>query len=75
MREIDPLVRRVIPGLKLSIVGAHAPPEIAAYGSPDVTVTGYVPDVDPIFHGCRLFIAPMRFSSVCWNSSGGCTNR
>jgi glycosyltransferase involved in cell wall biosynthesis len=63
MREIDPLVRKSIPDIKVFIVGEHAPPEIVAYSSQHVSITGYVPDVDPIFHGCRIFIAPLRFGS------------
>ena len=63
MQEIYPLVQEGMPGVKLFIVGGYAPPAIAAYGSEDVTVTGYVPDVDPIFHSCRVFIAPLRFGA------------
>jgi glycosyltransferase involved in cell wall biosynthesis len=63
MQEIYPLLQEALPGVKLFIVGSDAPPAIAAYGSEDVTVTGYVPDVDPIFHGCRVFIAPLRFGA------------
>jgi glycosyltransferase involved in cell wall biosynthesis len=63
MQEIYPLVQEAMPGVKLFIVGSYAPPAIAAYGSEDVTVTGYVPDVDPIFHSCRVFIAPLRFGA------------
>jgi glycosyltransferase involved in cell wall biosynthesis len=63
MHEIYPLVQEAIPGVKLFIIGPSAPPAIAAYGSEDVTVTGYVPDVTPIFHSCRVFIAPLRFGA------------
>lgn len=63
MQEIYPLVQEALPGVKLFIVGSYAPPAIAAYGSEDVIVTGYVPDVDPIFHSCRVFIAPLRFGA------------
>lgn len=63
MQEIHPLVREAIPAVKLFIVGDYAPPEIAAYASNEVTITGYVADVDPIFQNCRVFIAPLRFGS------------
>jgi glycosyltransferase involved in cell wall biosynthesis len=63
MQKIYPIVREAIPGVTLQIVGSNPPPAITAYGSEDVTVTGYVPDVSPIFHGCRAFIAPLRFGS------------
>ncbi len=63
MQEIYPLVREAIPSVALFIVGDHAPPEIAAYASNEVTITGYVADVDPIFQSCRVFIAPLRFGA------------
>ena len=63
MQEIHPLVREAIPAVKLFIVGDHAPPELSAYASNEVTITGYVADVDPIFQSCRVFIAPLRFGS------------
>jgi glycosyltransferase involved in cell wall biosynthesis len=63
MQEIYPLVREAIPAVTLFIVGDHALPELAAYASNEVTITGYVADVDPIFQSCRVFIAPLRFGS------------
>ncbi|HEY6047342.1 MAG TPA: glycosyltransferase family 4 protein, partial [Pyrinomonadaceae bacterium] len=63
MREIYPAVRRAIPGIKVWIVGDNTPPEFAEHASSDVTITGYLADVDPIFQSCRIFIAPLRFGS------------
>jgi glycosyltransferase involved in cell wall biosynthesis len=63
MQEIYPLVREAVPGVTLSIVGSDPPPSIAAYGSENVTVTGYIPDVNPIFQSCRVFVAPLRFGA------------
>ncbi len=63
VREILPLVQAECSGFKLFIVGDHAPPEIAAYASENVIVTGYLPEVDEIFHNCRVFVAPLRFGS------------
>lgn len=62
-REIYPLIKKSIPGVKLYIVGSHAPPEIAAYSSEDIAVLGFVPDVNPIFHSSRVFVAPLRYGS------------
>jgi glycosyltransferase involved in cell wall biosynthesis len=63
MQEIYPLVREAIPAVTLFIVGEHALPELAVYASSEVTITGYVADVDPIFQSCRVFIAPLRFGA------------
>lgn len=63
MREIFPLVQKSLAGVKLYIVGDNVTPEIIAYGSEDVRVLGYVPDIDPLFHNCRVFVAPLRFGA------------
>ena len=63
MQEIYPLVREAIPAVTLFIVGDNALPELAAYASNEVTITGHIPDVDPIFQSCRVFIAPLRFGA------------
>ncbi len=63
VKDILPLVQAAHPGFKLFIVGDHAPPEIRAYASEKVIVTGYLSEVDEIFHNCRVFVAPLRFGS------------
>lgn len=62
-REILPLIRKSLPGIELLVVGDNAPPEFAEYESSGVRVLGYVPDLDPIIAGCRVFVAPIRFGS------------
>jgi GT2 family glycosyltransferase len=63
VREILPLVRQSLPTVELLLVGDHAPPEFSAYESEGVRVLGYVPDIDPIFARCRVFVAPIRFGA------------
>ena len=62
-REVMPLIRKSLPGIELLVVGGNAPPEFAAYASSGVRVLGFVPDLNPIVSGCRVFIAPIRFGS------------
>lgn len=62
-REVMPLIRKTLPGIELLVVGGNAPPEFTAYASSGVRVLGFVPDLDPIVAGCRVFIAPIRFGS------------
>jgi glycosyltransferase involved in cell wall biosynthesis len=62
-REILPLIRKCLPGIELLVVGDNAPPEFAEYASSGVRLLGYVPDLDPIIAGCRVFVAPIRFGS------------
>ena len=63
LKELYPLIQKSMAGIKLYIVGPHDSPEIAAYSSDDVHVTGYVPDVEPFFQGTRLLVAPLRFGA------------
>jgi len=62
-REILPLIRKSLPGIELLVVGDNAPPEFAEYASSGIRLLGYVPDLDPIIAGCRVFVAPIRFGS------------
>lgn len=62
-REILPLIRKSLPGIELLVVGDNAPHEFAEYKSSGVRVLGFVPDLDPIIAGCRVFVAPIRFGS------------
>jgi len=63
VEEIFPLVRGEIPGARLLLVGDNAPPDIEAYASADVRLLGYVPDLDPLMEGARVFVAPVRFGA------------
>jgi GT2 family glycosyltransferase len=63
MREIFPLVKGALPGVKLYVVGDNVTPDIAAYASADVEVLGYVPDIEPLFRNCRLMVVPLRYGA------------
>ncbi len=63
VREIFPHIKQSLPGVVLYIVGSNASPEISAYESESVKVLGYVPDIDPLFHSARVFVAPLRFGA------------
>ena len=62
-REVLPVVRRTLPDVELLVVGDNAPPEFAAYAAEGVRLLGYVPSLDPVMSGCRVFVAPIRFGS------------
>ncbi|HVO87498.1 MAG TPA: glycosyltransferase, partial [Casimicrobiaceae bacterium] len=62
-KEILPLVRQRLPGVKTYIVGASVPASLKALSAPDFVVTGYVPDVTSYFTGCRVSISPLRYGA------------
>lgn len=63
MRDIFPLVKRSLPGVKLNIVGDNVTTEIAAYASGDIQILGYVPAAAPLFQNSRLMIVPLRYGA------------
>ncbi|MEP7276078.1 MAG: glycosyltransferase [Betaproteobacteria bacterium] len=62
-RDILPLVRERLPGVKTTIVGSLVPAPIKALAADDFVVAGYVPDVAPYFCGARVSIAPLRYGA------------
>jgi glycosyltransferase involved in cell wall biosynthesis len=63
LREVWPLVRGKIPGVRLNIVGSDMPPRLAGLVSEGVVVHGHVADLDDIFGRCRISIAPLRYGA------------
>ncbi|HEY3179061.1 MAG TPA: glycosyltransferase [Casimicrobiaceae bacterium] len=62
-REILPLLRERLPGVRTIIVGSLVPAPIKALAAPDFVIAGYVPDVAPYFNGCRISISPLRYGA------------
>ena len=62
-REILPLVRRQVPGVRVKIVGSNPTAEVLALGCEQVVVTGFVPSTAPYLHASRVSIAPLRIGA------------
>jgi len=62
-RQVLPLVRRSLPDVTVTIVGDAPPKEVIALSSAQVTVTGWVPRVEPYLASHCLSIAPLRFGA------------
>jgi glycosyltransferase involved in cell wall biosynthesis len=64
MREVWPLVRRDCAEARMTIVGPRPPRDIQAMAAgPGVTVTGYVPDLQPVLERAALTVVPVRAAS------------
>ena len=61
--EMLPLVRRELPGVKLTIVGDAPPPAVQALAGDGVEVTGWVPETEPYLASHRISVAPLRFGA------------
>ncbi len=63
-QEIWPLLRDALPeSAKLLIVGAGPPEEVIALADGRVEVTGFVPDLLPVFERARVCVAPIRYGA------------
>jgi glycosyltransferase involved in cell wall biosynthesis len=60
--EILPLIREHSDA-HLTILGSHPPGEIEELRCDHISVTGYIPDVDPYFHAASVFVAPIRYGA------------
>lgn len=63
VRDIMPLLRSALPGVRLTIVGSNPTPDVLALASADVEVLGWVPDLEPLYEKARVFVAPLRFGA------------
>jgi O-antigen biosynthesis protein len=61
--QIRPLLQELLPGVALSVVGSDAPPEVQDLNSPPIQIHGFVPDLDPLLQGRRVFVCPLRFGA------------
>lgn len=63
VREVFPLIRQKINHVRLTIIGKNPPPDFLEFPrefNGAVTVTGYVPDLEPYFQDSALAVIPVR---------------
>jgi glycosyltransferase involved in cell wall biosynthesis len=63
VKNIFPLVKNRIEGIKLIVVGSNPTAEVLDLGTNDVVVKGYVPDASPYFENARIMVAPLRYGA------------
>ncbi len=62
-RDIFPLIKKEVPGIKLYVVGNSPTPPVEALASDDIVVTGFVPEVTPYLLDSRVFVVPLRYGA------------
>ncbi|HET7403287.1 MAG TPA: glycosyltransferase [Usitatibacter sp.] len=62
-REIVPLLRERLPGVKTWLLGSNAPRAILELECEGLEVVGYVPEIEPWLDRCRLSISPLRYGA------------
>lgn len=63
VKEVMPLLRKELPGVRFYAVGSKAPAEIKALASEDVIITGFVEELTPFLDKMRVSVAPLRYGS------------
>ncbi|MBU4480621.1 glycosyltransferase family 4 protein [Patescibacteria group bacterium] len=61
--EIYPLIIKIIPKIKLYIVGKNPPKSIKNINNQNIIVTGFVKDVREYLAKCQVFIVPLKTGS------------
>lgn len=62
-REVYPIIQRRLPKAHLTIIGKNPPQdflELAVQQPESITVTGYVPDLDPYMEAAAVMVVPVR---------------
>jgi len=67
VREILPLVRKQLPGLKLEIAGADPSYRVTSMASESVKITGWVNNMSRTYAKAKVFCAPMRMGTGLQN--------
>jgi glycosyltransferase involved in cell wall biosynthesis len=63
VRDILPLVKRLIPDVKFRMLGNSMTDEVYRLADDSVEAIGYVAEVTPYFQQSRVFVAPLRFGA------------
>lgn len=62
-QEIMPLVWKIIPNLKVTLLGNRPPEKVLSLKSKNIEITGYVNDVSSYFENAKIFTAPLRYGA------------
>lgn len=63
LAEVWPLVSSRNPELTVTIVGSHMPDGLKAMAGKNVTMAGFVADLDSLLKAARISIAPLRYGA------------
>lgn len=62
-REVFPIVRESLPGVRFKIVGANPPPAVRALAGEEIEVKGWVPEIIEELDRCRVFVSAIRYGT------------
>jgi GT2 family glycosyltransferase/glycosyltransferase involved in cell wall biosynthesis len=61
-KQVMPVMRQKLPGVKFHVYGSQMPDSFAelAAGHDDIVLHGWVPTVQAVYDSCRVFVAPLQ---------------
>jgi O-antigen biosynthesis protein len=62
-REVVPILREKLPGVKSYLIGSNAPAAITKLAGDGIEVVGYVPEIEEWLDKCRLSVSPLRYGA------------
>ena len=63
IKEIMPLLRPQLPGVRFYAVGSKPPADIKALACEDIIITGFVEELTPLLDKMRISVAPLRYGA------------
>ncbi|HIJ96526.1 MAG TPA: glycosyltransferase [Desulfuromonadales bacterium] len=63
IKDIMPIVRERLPGVRFYAVGSKPPEELYTLQAADVVITGFVEDLDSLLDKMRISLAPLRYGA------------
>ena len=63
VKDIYPLIRQRIPGIRFYIIGSRVPESLHKLACEDIVITGYVPDLSEHLKGLRVAVNPLRYGA------------
>ena len=63
VQDIMPLVWAAVPEARVLLVGSAPPFQVQALAGPRVEVTGFVPDIAPLYARARMSVSPLRYGA------------
>ena len=61
--DVMPMVRRTLPGLRLTMVGGHPPQSVLDLADEHTMVPGWVPELTSLYDEARVAVAPLRYGA------------
>jgi O-antigen biosynthesis protein len=63
VNDIMPPLRKLLPGVRLHVVGSAPPPAVHALAAEDVIIAGFVEHLNPMLDKMRVSVAPLRYGA------------